>query len=142
MGAERESSFGVFVAAHRASLLRTALLLTGDRGLAEDIVQTALVRTFRHWRRVEHQEPLAYVRRAVVNGHVSWLRRRSSSEQVWDVYLCTVAACRSSSMANWPGSVSEARRTSPSAGPAATPSADAGRVGVGCPHQQMQRGRR
>ena len=51
----------------RSALLRTAVLLTGDHGRAEDLVQTALLTTYRHWPRVAGRgDPSAYVRRALV----------------------------------------------------------------------------
>ena len=52
--------------ARSAALLRTAYLLTGDRGQAEDLLQTVLLRTVRHWRSAR-SAPEAYVRRALVN---------------------------------------------------------------------------
>jgi RNA polymerase sigma-70 factor (sigma-E family) len=61
-----DPSFEAFVAAHSAGLLRTAYLLTLDRGEAEDLLQTALLRAARRWRRVG-DAPLAYVRRILVN---------------------------------------------------------------------------
>ncbi len=78
-----DDSFGDFVARREASLLRTAYLLTGDRGHAEDLVQTALLKTYRHWNRVSAvDEPMAYVRRVLVTTHTSWRRRLSSTELV------------------------------------------------------------
>lgn len=47
-------------------LLRSAYLLTGDRGHAEDLLQTALLRTLRHWS-AARQAPVEYVRRVLVN---------------------------------------------------------------------------
>jgi RNA polymerase sigma-70 factor (sigma-E family) len=38
-------------------------------------VQQALVSTWSRWRRIEHDQPLAYVRRAMVHTHISWWRR-------------------------------------------------------------------
>lgn len=76
-------SFRRFVVEHRRSLLRSAYLLTGDRGHAEDLVQTALLKTYRHWERVvDHGEPAAYVHRVLVTTSISWWRRLSSTEQV------------------------------------------------------------
>ncbi len=73
MGADRDE-FTAFVVAHEAALLRTAHLLTGDRGHAEDLVQTALARAHRHWRRVQRADvAAACVRRLLV---VCSLRRR------------------------------------------------------------------
>jgi DNA-directed RNA polymerase specialized sigma24 family protein len=42
--------FESFVRARSGSLLRTAVLLVGDYGHAEDLLQVALLRTARHWR--------------------------------------------------------------------------------------------
>ena len=59
-------SFDEFVATSADRLVRTAYLLCGDRGHAEDLVQTALLRTARRWRTARRQ-PEAYARRVVVN---------------------------------------------------------------------------
>jgi RNA polymerase sigma-70 factor (sigma-E family) len=59
-------AFDEFVAASSDRLVRTAYLLCGDRGHAEDLVQTALLRTARRWGRARRQ-PEAYARRVVVN---------------------------------------------------------------------------
>jgi DNA-directed RNA polymerase specialized sigma24 family protein len=46
-------SFEEFVQACSPRLFRTALLLTGrDRAAAEDLLQLALERAYRHWGRV------------------------------------------------------------------------------------------
>jgi RNA polymerase sigma-70 factor (sigma-E family) len=76
------ATFGDFVAREQAALLRLAYLLAGDRGHAEDLVQTALMRTYRHWDRIVRRgEPSAYVRRVLVNAHTSWRRRPLHREQ-------------------------------------------------------------
>jgi RNA polymerase sigma-70 factor (sigma-E family) len=59
-------AFEAFVASSSDRLVRTAYLLCGDRGHAEDLVQTALMRTARQWRRA-HERPEAYTRQVVVN---------------------------------------------------------------------------
>jgi RNA polymerase sigma-70 factor (sigma-E family) len=70
--------FRDFVAARQASLLRSAWLLTGDRNQAEDLLQTALANVWRHWTRISrHGTPEAYVRKSMVNVHISWWRRRN-----------------------------------------------------------------
>ena len=75
--------FEDFVSREQAGLLRLAVLLAGDRGHAEDLVQTALLKTYRHWDRVARGgDPTAYVRRVVVTTHTSWRRRLSTGEQV------------------------------------------------------------
>jgi len=58
--------FDQFVRDSSPGLLRTAYLLTGDRGHAEDVLQTALLQVARKWRRIRG-EPTPYARRAVVN---------------------------------------------------------------------------
>lgn len=59
-------TFDEFVLRSSDRLLRTAFLLCGDRGHAEDLVQTALMRTARRWR-TARENPDAYARRVVVN---------------------------------------------------------------------------
>ncbi len=70
--------FREFVELRYAQLLRTAYLLTGSREAAEDLVQTALLTTMRHWSRVN--DPLSYVRRAMANQRISLWRRIGSRE--------------------------------------------------------------
>lgn len=76
-----EKQFAEFVSARMSGVLRWAHLLTGDRGRAEDLVQHAFAATYRHWRRLEPEGAEAYVRRAVLNAHLSWWRRGWRSEQ-------------------------------------------------------------
>lgn len=59
------AEFEEFVQARARPLLRTAVLLTGDRGHAEDLLQTALERLARRWGRVD--DPDLYVRRCLSN---------------------------------------------------------------------------
>src|SRR3954469_11017067 len=85
MRAEDRAGFTDFVSAEQAALLRLAVLLTGDRGHAEDLVQTALMACYRHWPRITREgTPSAYVRRALVTTQISWRRRLSSTEQVME----------------------------------------------------------
>ena len=77
--------FDAFVAARGPALLRSAYLLTGDRQLAEDVVQEALSRVIGRWGRLmRHGDPEAYVRRVVYSAVVDRSRRRSSGELVSD----------------------------------------------------------
>ena len=76
MDAEVEG-FAQFVEARQRALQRTAWLLTGDWAAAEDLVQTALVRSWPRWERIRRRDdPEIYVRRAMVNTWASWRRRR------------------------------------------------------------------
>jgi RNA polymerase sigma-70 factor (sigma-E family) len=69
--------FEDFAAARLSALLRYAVLLTGDREQARDIVQDVLTRALVKWDRIGAvEEPYAYVRRMVTNEHLSWRRRR------------------------------------------------------------------
>jgi RNA polymerase sigma-70 factor (sigma-E family) len=70
-----------FVAAVSPGLLRTAFLLTGDLASAEDVVQAALVKTWRHWSKVQAAgQPESYVRRILLNEFLGTRRRRWSGE--------------------------------------------------------------
>jgi RNA polymerase sigma-70 factor (sigma-E family) len=83
MTAVEDDDFERFVAERSTALLRTAYLLTGDRGHAEDLLQTALIKTYRHWNRIlDRDDPSAFVRRVLVTTHASWRRRMRVSEFV------------------------------------------------------------
>ncbi len=72
-------TFHDFVGSRSNALLRTAFLLTGDRELAEDLVQTALLKAARVWSRIE-ASPEAYVRKIMYHENISWWRRRRTAE--------------------------------------------------------------
>lgn len=72
--------FDAFVAARSTRLLRTAYLLTHDRSLAEDLLQTALAKAWFAWGRIDGA-PEAYVRRIMVNTYATWWRRRWNGEE-------------------------------------------------------------
>ncbi len=82
MGARDDAGFEAFVAARSADLMRTAVLLTRDRGHAEDLLQTALVKAYRRWRSIEREDPYPYVRRVLVTSAASWRRLRMTQEIV------------------------------------------------------------
>jgi RNA polymerase sigma-70 factor (sigma-E family) len=78
-----EDEFTDFVRREWASLYRTAYLMLGDHGLAEDLVQSALAKTYIVWGRVRDSEsPRAYVRTTLVNTASSWFRRRGWKNEV------------------------------------------------------------
>lgn len=80
-GPELERSFATYVANRRPALVRTAYLLCGDAHLAEDLVQAALVKAVGHWRRIgDNPEP--WLRKVMVNDHISRWRRHRGREQV------------------------------------------------------------
>jgi RNA polymerase sigma-70 factor (sigma-E family) len=70
--------FQAFVEVRYTALLRTAFLLTGSSHAAEDLVQTALLRAMRRWHRID--DPMAYLRRAMVNQRANLWRRITSRE--------------------------------------------------------------
>jgi RNA polymerase sigma-70 factor (sigma-E family) len=76
-----DAAFREFVEGSWHRLLRTAYLLTGDHGAAEDLLQTALMRAYRHWGRIRRDDaPEVYVRRVLVNTNISASRRRRLRE--------------------------------------------------------------
>ncbi|MGI8901007.1 MAG: SigE family RNA polymerase sigma factor [Nocardioides sp.] len=81
-----EERFRDFVIRRSPDLLRTAYLLTGDRGHAEDLLQTAFMKTHRHWSRLRNQEdPGAFVHRVMVTTRATSWRRRRVHERSTDV---------------------------------------------------------
>ncbi|HUF96616.1 MAG TPA: sigma factor [Ilumatobacter sp.] len=56
---------------------RVALLLVGDRSVADDLVAEAVARTLPRWRAGGVADPAAYLRRVVVNLASRRWRRRS-----------------------------------------------------------------
>jgi RNA polymerase sigma-70 factor (sigma-E family) len=71
-----DESFVAFVADRGTALLRTASLLCASRADAEDLLQTALEKTYRHWGRLSAEsDPEPYVRRILVNLTISRARR-------------------------------------------------------------------
>jgi RNA polymerase sigma-70 factor (sigma-E family) len=69
--------FGAEVAAHQDRLFRVALLLTGDRHLAEDVLADVCAKVFEKWQAGLVDDPGAYLHRALVNEVTGrWWRRR------------------------------------------------------------------
>jgi DNA-directed RNA polymerase specialized sigma24 family protein len=54
VGPAEEAAFRDFVTARSPALLRTAYLLTGDRGSAEDAVQAMFGRVYLSWSKIRH----------------------------------------------------------------------------------------
>lgn len=84
-------SFEEFAVARLPAVLKFAAVLTGDRGLAEDVVQEALI-----WANARSQvieilsRPAAYVRKMIVNEYLTWPRRS------WRLVLSRVSTDASS----------------------------------------------
>jgi RNA polymerase sigma-70 factor (sigma-E family) len=82
-----DAEFTDFVAEHGGQLLRTACLVTGNAHLGEDLLQTALAKAYGSWAKVSRADhPAAYVRRLMVNAHLSWVRRLMNTEQVLETF--------------------------------------------------------
>jgi RNA polymerase sigma-70 factor (sigma-E family) len=74
-------AFRDYVLARGTTLLRIAIMLTGNRADAEDLVQAALANTYLAWDKINDRAALdAYVRRAMINTQISWWRRRKLEE--------------------------------------------------------------
>ena len=77
------TSFDTFVRARSATLARTAYLLTGDRQLAEDLLQDAFTTLADRWRAVVRRgDPEPYVRRILYTKAVDGWRARKRRPEV------------------------------------------------------------
>ena len=84
-GSSGEEAFREYVASRGTALLKTALILTGNQADAEDLVQAALAKTYLAWDKINDRGALdGYVRRAMVNTHISWWRQRRLDEYPTD----------------------------------------------------------
>jgi len=78
-------AFGDYVRSRGGALLRAAQALTGNRADAEDLVQATLVKTYQSWNRITDPAALdTYVRRIMINTHISGWRRRRVDEYPTD----------------------------------------------------------
>lgn len=76
------AAFAEFVAARSAALHRSAYLLVGDRGLAQDLLQEALTKTYVAWPRLRDPgKAEAYTRKAITHTAISWYRRKAWSSE-------------------------------------------------------------
>ena len=80
-GVDREQEFREFVLQRSPALLRSAHALVGDRGLVEDLVKTALMKTSAAWDRVSAaDDPFAYAHRILFNSDRRINRRHRVTE--------------------------------------------------------------
>ncbi len=76
-----DEEFDAFMTASWPSLYRTAVLLTGDAHLAEDLLQITMGKVYKSWSRVSRVEhPRSYARAILAHEATNWRRKRSSSE--------------------------------------------------------------
>lgn len=86
MSAGDHLAFGEYVRSHSQALLRAARAITGNRTDAEDLVQATLVKAYQSWDRIDDPAALdTYMRRVMVNTHISGWRRRRVDEYPTDV---------------------------------------------------------
>jgi RNA polymerase sigma-70 factor (sigma-E family) len=77
-GDEARQEFAAFVTQHARGLNRLAYLMVGDEHAGEDLAAEALLAAWQHWDRVRAaDQPLAYVRRILVNQAAGHFRRRA-----------------------------------------------------------------
>jgi RNA polymerase sigma-70 factor (sigma-E family) len=79
------ASFGDFVAGALPGLLRFGHVLTGDPKEAEELVQEALARALRRWRSVRADDAMGYVRKIMINTHISRWRGWAARVRLGDV---------------------------------------------------------
>jgi RNA polymerase sigma-70 factor (ECF subfamily) len=80
--ARRRAGFERFYRAEYNGILAVIGLLTGDRGIAEDVVQEAFAAAYHRWATVgRYDRPGAWVRRVALNRAVSGLRRRRNERR-------------------------------------------------------------
>ena len=81
-----EDEYREFVQSRATPLHKTAYLLCGDWHLANDLVQEALAKTYRHWRRVQRADsPDAYVKRILINETNRYWRRHRNVAPPTDI---------------------------------------------------------
>jgi RNA polymerase sigma-70 factor (sigma-E family) len=81
--ARRDSGeFAEFVTARSPALHRAAYLMVNDVGLAQDLVQEALTKTYVAWPRLrDTANAEAYTRKAITTTAISWYRRKAWSRE-------------------------------------------------------------
>ncbi len=85
MRGDEDAEFREFMVSRWGGLVRFAYGLTGDRGHAEDLAQTALAKAYASWPRVRRAEdPDAYVRRILINANHRRFRKRRVDEHAGD----------------------------------------------------------
>lgn len=78
MAARDRAAFAEFVAARSGALHRAAYLMVGDVGLAQDLVQESLTKTYVAWPRLRNPHAAeAYTRKVITTTAITWFRKRS-----------------------------------------------------------------
>lgn len=115
MDATDDAEFTEFMLGCWPRLVRLGYALTGDRGLGEDLAQTALAKAYASWPRVARAgNPDAYVRKIVVNASRDGFRKRRVDELLTDSPHCLTASCLTCAQSGSPdaaGSASSFQRS-------------------------------
>ncbi|MEJ7833609.1 MAG: SigE family RNA polymerase sigma factor [Nocardioides sp.] len=83
---KRDADFADYVAARSTWLQRTAFMMCGNRAQAEDLVQTALVKLYVAWPRIQRRDTVdAYARRTLARVWIDELRRPWRRETTTDI---------------------------------------------------------
>ena len=81
MSGSHDAEFEAFVLSAWPRLRQAAYALTRDTRDAEDLLQTVLTKAYTRWSRVRRDDPVAYVRRSLVNAYIdTWRRARTLRE--------------------------------------------------------------
>ena len=81
MSASHDAEFETFVLSTWPRLRQAAYALTRDTRDAEDLLQTVLTKAYTRWSRVRRDDPVAYIRRSLVNAYIdTWRRARTLRE--------------------------------------------------------------
>ena len=84
---------------HSVGMTRLALMLTGERATAEDVVQDAFLGLYRRWPRLDDPGSAAsYLRTSVINGcrsvhrsrRIAWRRRPPQDSPVWSAEAAAI----------------------------------------------------
>lgn len=86
MSARDHIAFGEYVRGRRHILLRIAYGMTGNGADAEDLLQATLIKAYQSWDKIDDPSAVdSFVRRVMVNTHISgWRRRRHLDEYPTD----------------------------------------------------------
>ncbi|MFZ2502279.1 MAG: SigE family RNA polymerase sigma factor [Nocardioides sp.] len=85
LGRPTAPAFEAWLAARQQSLTRFAYLLTGSQQAGQEAMQDALTRAYERWPSVSTtRDPESYVRRMIVNAHISGWRRTRRETPVPD----------------------------------------------------------
>ncbi|MFF1819168.1 SigE family RNA polymerase sigma factor [Kribbella sp. NPDC058245] len=84
--------FAEFARGRHGALYRYAYLLAGERGLADDLVQEGLIKTYVAWRRMRDPAAAeAYTRKVITTTAIDWWRRKSWHERPHDILPDVIA---------------------------------------------------